>query len=355
MRWISSFLTVFSLLVNLTLFSNEKTQEHYIVRRVAFDIGSGLIKMQVSDVDLSVNKIVNVLFRDSANIPLREDLAHSLDSSISLPIQNKLITAISDLMKKTAPFHPEQYHAIATESLRLAKNGLELTKKIEELTGIPVSIISQEEEGILGFISAINEFNIDPTKAVSWDFGGGSFQITTKLENHYCVYQGRLGKVPTKMTLLKVQGKAPNESPNPVSYPDVAKTIQCIQDNIKDIPNELYNKLQDPEVVILGIGINPLWIMGKCSHYNKDHILKEIHYRLHLDDTAMLTSIHSLETPPLSCIPYIISNLTLAYAVMEAFSIPQVHYVGTEGGNAAGALLSSKYWQTQTINIKVNN
>lgn len=30
---------------------------------------------------------------------------------------------------------------------------------------------------------------------------------------------------------------------------------------------------------------------------------------------------------------------------MEALGIRQVHYVGTQGANAVGAMLSSKYWK----------
>ncbi len=132
-----------------------------IERRVAFDIGSGQIKMQVSDVDLKANKIVNVLLTETVPIALRENLVKNLDGRLSLDIQNKTVDAISALMKKAAPFYPQACHAIATEALRLAKNSDVLVKRIKNETGLAVTIVSQEEEGILGFISAANEADVD--------------------------------------------------------------------------------------------------------------------------------------------------------------------------------------------------
>ncbi|HXF29092.1 MAG TPA: hypothetical protein VN457_04520, partial [Chlamydiales bacterium] len=63
-------------------FGVDDTQPHKIERRAAFDIGSGEIKMQVSDVDLTVNKIVNVLLTDTAVVRLRENLVKSLDGRL---------------------------------------------------------------------------------------------------------------------------------------------------------------------------------------------------------------------------------------------------------------------------------
>lgn len=185
------------------------------MRRAAFDIGSGQIKMQVSDVDITSNKIINVLLTDAMYVGLRENLANSLDGRLSVEIQNKTVGVISELIKKAAYFSPEAYHAIATEGLRLAKNRDELVKRIENETGVPVTIVSQEEEGVLGFISAVSEADVDLDKAVVWDIGGGSFQITAMCGGQYSVYLGRFGKTPMKNAMLKIQGKDLDSLPSP--------------------------------------------------------------------------------------------------------------------------------------------
>lgn len=325
-----------------------------IARRVAFDIGSGQIKMQVSDVDLVTNKIVNVLLTDTAYVKLRENLSCSLDGRFSLDIQNKTVEAISKLVKKAAPFHPEAYHAIATEALRLARNSGDLAARIKNETGVPVTIVSQEEEGILGFISAVSETDVDPDQVVAWDFGGGSFQLTTRINDHYSVYQGRLGKVPLKTALLKIQGKDPDPtfSPNPISEPQCAQTIQFIKESIQNVPEDILQKLKSPNTIVLGVGIHPLWGMPDNGNFDRDRVVSEIFSRLNLDDDAIRVK-DSIAEERKEASAYVVSNLILARGVMEALDIKQVHYVGTQGANAIGALLSPQYWKKSRSQVKI--
>ncbi len=49
---------------------------------------------------------------------------------------------------------------------------------------------------------------------------------------------------------------------------------------------------------------------------------------------------------------YVVSNLILTYGIMEALDIKQVHYVGTQGANAIGALLSPKYWKESDTELQ---
>jgi exopolyphosphatase/guanosine-5'-triphosphate,3'-diphosphate pyrophosphatase len=84
----------------------------------------------------------------------------SLDGCFSSEIENQLVEAIKKLKTKSETFHPEAYHAVATESFRLAKNGYALTDRIKQEIGLDITIIPQDEEGILGFISAANDANV---------------------------------------------------------------------------------------------------------------------------------------------------------------------------------------------------
>ncbi len=316
-----------------------------IERRAAFDIGSGAIKLQVSDVDLRANKIVNVLFTDATKVALREDLGKSLERRLSPEIQNQAVEAIAKLMEKAAAYQPEACHAVATEGLRFAVNGQALVERIEKETGLPVTIISQEEEGILGFLSAVNETDVDLEKAVAWDFGGGSFQITAKCGGRYCVYQGKIGKVPLKNTLLRIQGVDDSEtfSPNPIAKVHAERAIQYILANVEDVPDELRQKLDRPDVVVLGVGIHPLWGMKDSVFYDPRRVYGELNERLDLTDEEICEK----DACPRQAAVYLASNLVLAYGVMQALGIDQVHYVGTQGANAVGALLSPKYWEKE--------
>lgn len=317
-----------------------------VVRRAALDIGSGQIKMQVADIDVRTNRIVNVLLNASAYVGLREHLSRSVDERFSVDIQCKTVKVIKRLVKKAAPFHPKAFHAIATEPLRLAKNGPELAERIAHEAHVPVTIVSQVEEGILGFISAVNEVEVDVDRVVVWDFGGGSFQITAKSEGQYKVYQGRLGKTPMKNALLRIQGKdiQPLMSPNPISKAEARQALQFVKENIKDIPAWLDQKLNHSDVVILGVGINPLWRMQSRTHYSRQHVFQALEDRLNLDDEALQLK-EGIPAKRREAFLHVVSNLILAYGVMETLGISQVHYVGTPGANAVGTLLSPHYWE----------
>lgn len=314
---------------------------HLIERRVAFDVGSGKIKMQISDVDVTANKIINVLLSDTAKVPLREDLATSKEGMFSQEVQNQAVTAIKQLVEKAKIFRPEAYHAVATEGLRLAKNGPQLAEKIKLETGVPVTILTQQEEGILGFTSAVNEADIDPERAVSWDFGGGSFQITTLCQDQFLVYESQLGKVPFKLAILKIQGRDPlTHTPNPISLDEALKAICYIQDQICEVPETIYEKLHDKQVIVLGVGIHPLWGMPNNDGYSLQRIYEEMSDRLDLDDAAIAKKDRMTEEAAV----YMVSNLILAYGVMKTLEIDDVHYVGTQGALATGLLLSPQYW-----------
>ena len=313
-----------------------------IERRVAFDIGSAQIKMQVSDVNLATNKILNVLLIDFAIVPLRESMAQSAESRLSEDVQEKVIAAIKSLLQKAATFTPKSFHAVATEALRLAINSDEVVKRIQEETGLSITVISQEEEGILGFASAVHEAGVDPELAVSWDFGGGSFQLTAKEQANHIVFKGRLGKVPMKNAVLKIQGKDVEKvvSPNPISQAEAEQTIQHIEGILREIPETLRQKIKQPGVVVLSVGINPLWGLEGSGHFDRARIGNELRTRLDLDDEALISK-DNLQS---QVAPYRVSNLLLVQGVMEALHISHVRYVGTQGANAVGLLLSPQYW-----------
>lgn len=358
MKKILCLVSTTSLLLYGSLYPSQGENSHscpchfsqQIIRRVAFDIGSGKTKMQISDVDVGEGKIKNILLTDSIKVALREDLTKSADGRLSSEIQEKLIQALLQLKRKVDPLCPVEYHAVATESLRLAKNAEALVERIKKETGVSVTIISQEQEGILGFISASQEVEENPDTIVAWDFGGGSFQITTKIQDRYVVYQGKFGKVPFKNTLLTLQGRdlLHHESPNPISRQQFQQALQWIQANMQDVPAEILYKLKQPDVVVLGIGIHPLSKMANNTIFDQQRVWQEIEKRLTLDDRAISIK-DSLGACPDEYTPYVVSNLILTYGIMKALNIQKVHYVGKQGAIAVGVLLSPQYWNPSSI------
>lgn len=292
----------------------------------AFDIGSGAIKVQVANVENG--EIRSVLFTDMVQVPLREDLAKSLDGRLSDEIQNKTVNAIVDLMKKVQLYHPSVCMGFGTAAFREAINGKELAEKIQAKTGLTVRIISQEEEAKLGYLSAARE-NTD----VVWDLGGGSFQMATNTPSGFSFFNGNIGKVSMKKAILRIQNK--NEgSPNPISKQDATLAHEWIQKELQASSKEFREKISS--TVILAVGINPMW--GIKTEFTQDDVLRAISDLLNCDDSAIRTK-YSL-SPDKNSEHYLVSNLILAYGIMQAFGIQSVRYVGNDGGITKGALLS---------------
>ena len=91
--------------------------------------------------------------------------------------------------------------------------------------------------------------------------------------------------------------------------------------------------------------------MQQSTHFDNNRVLKELDCRLNLDDTAIRIK-DSIPADRKEAFTHVVSNLILAYGVMKALDITQVHYVGTQGANAIGALLSPKYWIRSENSIK---
>jgi exopolyphosphatase / guanosine-5'-triphosphate,3'-diphosphate pyrophosphatase len=319
----------------------------FIERRVAFDVGSGKIKMQISDIDVSTNRIVKAIFSDGILVGFSRDLANSPNKQFSLQIQDKAIQAFSQLKAKADKFQPKAYHGVATEAFRLAENSNELLVRIKNDLNIKIEIIEQDEEGILGFITAINEVNIQPNKAVVWDIGSGSFQMTTKYLNEYFVYKGKLGRITMKDTIInEIQSYHSDVStPNPISMKDVNKSLDHIKKQVKDIPDYLCKMLSQPDTIILGIGAYPKVILASQLTFSSQDIFDAISAKIDQSDQDLSKEISEFGNSP----EFILSDLILVYGIMLALGIQQVRYVITQGGNTTGVLISPQYWTNLSL------
>ncbi len=319
----------------------------HLATRAAFDIGSGKIKLQVAEVNLETNQIERVLFSDGTMVTLRQELLHSDDSTFSAATENKVLDVMSGLLQKAARYHPQAAVAVATESFRVAKNGACLAKKIATTFNLPTSIICQEQEGILGFLSAASLSEKDPRAIACLDIGGGSFQVSAQMADRYHIYHGNLGKATTKHLILTMQGKElkrQRASPNPMSENEVDAALQHIQSKVRAIPDAMLNILQDRRTTVIGIGAHPQVLLTKDVIYSQEDVRNAISSRLNLGDDCILTVDPSPNTHKISPV-HVLSDLVLAYGLMSSWGIDRIHYIATPAGITTGLLLSPKYWQ----------
>jgi hypothetical protein len=75
-----------------------------VVRRAAFDIGSGMTKMQVSDVDMRAGRIVATHFAEERQVLFAADWRHSgSQSELSAAIQEQVLVHPPTCPQHTSP------------------------------------------------------------------------------------------------------------------------------------------------------------------------------------------------------------------------------------------------------------
>lgn len=319
----------------------QKISSETIVRRAAFDFGSGSLRLQIADVDRETNRIIQTLFSDKVIVELSQSLSKSSDGTFDQNTQETALKAVQNLLQKAELYQAEEVTGIATEAFRLAKNGQELVDLIRSRLGVSFRIIPQDEEGEVGFASAVSVAQADPDKTIVWDIGGGSLQIVARNGSDYDIYKEQLGKVPMKNYIIsQLQHKDVDQtfSPNPISKEQAIQAIRYVKEKGQEMPEELVAKLHDPEVKVLGIGAHPASI--RCLHrpYTVEEAREKIFELVGLDDDE-LQQLYP------SGIAYVLSDTILVYGTMLATGIAEVQYIDTMSGNTAGVLTTPSYWE----------
>ncbi len=262
--------------------------------RSAFDIGTGKIKMQVAKVD---EQQIEFLYCQSERISPSNVSILNQDGLITEEGQERIVTILKSLKSLAEGYGSTKYEAIATELFRKALNGREIATKISTLLGIDIKVVSPEEEGILSFLTIVQEARLDPQDIVVLDIGSGSFQITCKNEDEFIVYSAPFGRLPT-YELVKN---------NQLSNLEIA---------ISSIDPRIIKKIQDCKNSVIGIGAHPKCILTLKTSYDENDL-----------KTALQAS---------SKIDLDHSDLLLVKTIMEALSIIQVKYMGGRAGNTTG-------------------
>ena len=153
------------------------------IRRGAFDIGSGAIKLQVSDVLVgqTTSIVESSHFSEERPCAFGSDYLKDIngDGKLSAMIQEKGRNTLRELFSIGEALGCTQYSAVATAVFRKASNGETfLNEAVREALGIKVQIVTHELEAQLGYSTAQAVSKL--SHCIAWDTGGGSFQIIRK-------------------------------------------------------------------------------------------------------------------------------------------------------------------------------
>lgn len=139
----------------------------------AIDIGSNTTRLLVAEpVDGQLKKVmeqraytrINKAIRDSGEIPVEK--------------ASEVAEVVATQVRLARELGAETIRAVATAAVREASNGAVVAKQIGDGAGVPVEILSEQEEGRLSFIGATKTLGhpVDGLVGVV-DVGGGSTEV----------------------------------------------------------------------------------------------------------------------------------------------------------------------------------
>ena len=145
----------------------------------AVDLGSNSFRLEVGRV---VDDQIYPL--DSVKEPVRLALGLDANKLLDEAAQQRALHALSLFGERLRDFQPGSVRAVATNTLRVAKNARDLLPAFEAALGFPIEIIGGREEARLIYIGAVHELPASRHKRLIFDIGGGSteFIIGKKLD-----------------------------------------------------------------------------------------------------------------------------------------------------------------------------
>ncbi len=313
--------------------------------RAAFDLGSGIVKMQAAWVDQRAGRIVEVAEREWVYIPIFAAIRQDPNGAIPEEVVLQLIDSLRAFQQKAGQKgHLDGSLGTASESFRRANNGQQVLSRIDQELGIKVYCLSPNGEAILGHRALqAEDYLKEHIPYILWENGGGSFQISSQSEEGFRFYNRSLGKVAMTTHLLEqVQGKDRQKMPhpNPISREEADQMIAWIQAELQDIPSWLREKIDEANVDVIGFSaMFPAAIQGLGKRtFTKEEVG-------HLIDARIGQLGEEFSDGHIENQPFVLSDLIFLYGMMDALGMQQVHCPNKKGpGSTSGLLVDEEKW-----------
>lgn len=313
-----------------------------IERRAAIDIGSGSTKVAIADVDVESHQIVEVLFESSFSVPYQASLDRSKDQTFGAETRGLGLTTFKKIKEIADQHQVQKIVAIATSAFRKAGEAQDFVDEIERDTGIKVQVITQQEEGKIGFFSAASLGTYARQELVVVDIGTGSVQITAEEEEEeVTVYMGeQMGSVAFKNHIIaKIQERNLEtvSSPNPMTKEDVKRADQRARSFGRGAYTSIKHKIAEHKSVV-GIGrlfshsVAPLVCQTEDRSITRKALRKFIKSALNKSDQELNSPFAHVD----------VTNCILTLALMKSLGIDVIKPVDTT--TTKGLLVSPVYW-----------
>jgi len=147
------------------------------LRYAAIDIGSNAVRLLIADI-IENNGAVSFKKNTLIRVPLRLGDDAFLDRYLSEKKTNDLMKTMHAFRNLMDVYKVVDYMACATSSLREAKNGEAIAKRVKNDANIDLEVVSGQQEGKIIYASHAEQ-NIDKSKNYLYiDVGGGSTELS---------------------------------------------------------------------------------------------------------------------------------------------------------------------------------
>lgn len=331
---------------------SDKNKDTCIVERAVFELGSGVTTAVLAKVNKCTGTLINLQKQVQKKMPYQSYINTTNDRK-TLPKEaiEKDINTIEEAKKElSVNCEKVECRGVATAAIRNAKNADELINNLYKKTKVKITVISQNEEGLIGYYSAMIKANIPATKrstTIVLDIGGGSYQVVYPYNKNHLVYGGMIGSsIFRTMVIELVKNYEIDEihTPNPMTHHEIDETkllaTKAIGEPILGV-EKIKELLNNPDIKIYGIGTFLKAIAKLCNTNNMEIKINDL---THLIDKLTLRSDDYIKEQ-YENFPYpneLITNLIFVYGIMHTLNINTLPVIDTN--NTLGVLVLNKYW-----------
>jgi exopolyphosphatase / guanosine-5'-triphosphate,3'-diphosphate pyrophosphatase len=138
----------------------------------AVDLGSNSFRLQVARV---VGGQIYPLDAIKETVRLAGGLR--ADKTLDLDSQTRALAALRQFGERLRGFDPKAVRAVATNTLRVAKNAPQFLGQAEQALGFPIEVIAGREEARLIYLGTAHSLPQSPQRRFVVDIGGGSTEF----------------------------------------------------------------------------------------------------------------------------------------------------------------------------------
>lgn len=146
----------------------------------AVDMGSNSFRLMIGRVDeiqTATGPVSQIFQVDALREPVRLAAGLTADKYLDQPARRRGVEALRRFGDRLREFSPDQVRAVATNTLRVAKNASEFLIEAENALGFPIEVIAGREEARLIYLGASHDAPACAGNRLVVDIGGGSTEF----------------------------------------------------------------------------------------------------------------------------------------------------------------------------------